>query len=329
MTDPVTTAAGRAGSVTTTELKRTGRSIVAGTWGCAGIVMVASAINAVLTFSALGDNRVLGLATGIAVDIALCVALVGDRQLYVHGLSSPWGRALRVATALMSLVLNAGVAFLDGHLFVGVLHSFLPILLILLTESGQSYLIHFTDLVRAADNDKTDIEWIEADGVTYQQAYFDDLAAEMGQANRERDQAKAELSAATTRAHEAETAASAHSRELARLGSQLASERAARAAEQALRDFECRAEDDAVPAREEPSRSVGPGDDDLIERVRQLVTESTVAGRPMGRRAIAKQLDTTEHRVRVALELVGATTGPALNGTGNSAQSTGHPSAGP
>jgi hypothetical protein len=322
MTDPVTTAAGRVGSVATTELKRTGRSIVAGTWGCAGIVMVASAINAVLTFSALGDNRVLGLATGIAVDIALCVALVGDRQLYVHGLSSPWGRALRVATALMSLVLNAGVAFLDGHLFMGVLHSFLPILLILLTESGQSYLIHFTDLVRAADNDKTD-------GVTYQQAYFDDLAADMGQANRERDQAKAELSAATTRAHEAETAARAHSRELARLGSQLASERAARAAEQALLDVECRTEDDAVPAREEPSRSAEQGDDDLIERVRQLVTESTVAGRPMGRRAIAKQLDTTEHRVRVALELVGATTGPALNGTGNSAQSTGHPSAGP
>jgi hypothetical protein len=320
MSDPVTAVTG---------LQRTGRGIVAGTWGCAGIVMVASAINAVLTFSALGDNRVLGLATGVAVDIALCVALVGDRQLYVHGVSSTWGRALRVATALMSLVLNAGVAFGNGHLFVGVLHSFLPILLILLTESGQSYLIHFTDLVRAADNDKTDLEWIGADGVTYQQAYFADLAADMGQANRERDQAKAELSAATARAHEAETAVSAHRRELARLGSELASERAARAAEQALRGVECRADDDAVPQREEPSTSAGPGDDDLVERVRQLVTESTAAGRPLGRRAIAKQLDTSEHRVRVALELVGAITGPALNGTSGSARDADHQSGGP
>lgn len=77
----------------------------------------------------------------------------------------------------------------------------------------------------------------------------------------------------------------------------------------------------AAPEREEPSRApadaspVLAGDDDLIERVRQLVTESAAAGRPMGRRAMAKHLDASEHRVRVALELVGATTGPALNGT--------------
>lgn len=78
----------------------------------------------------------------------------------------------------------------------------------------------------------------------------------------------------------------------------------------------------APPEREEASRvpaDASPGsagDDDLIERVRQLVTESTAAGRPMGRRALAKQLEASEHRVRVALELVGATTGPVLNGDG-------------
>ncbi len=66
------------------------------------------------------------------------------------------------------------------------------------------------------------------------------------------------------------------------------------------------------------------GDDDLTERVRRLVAESTAAGRPLGRRAIAKRLDTTEHRVRAALELVGATTGAALNGTSGSAQDEGH-----
>jgi hypothetical protein len=58
-------------------LVRTGRWIVAGTWGCAIIVMAASAANAALTYGALGDNRILGLATGVAVDIGLCVALIG------------------------------------------------------------------------------------------------------------------------------------------------------------------------------------------------------------------------------------------------------------
>jgi hypothetical protein len=56
----------------TTPLERTNRRIVAATWGCAGIVMAASAANAAL-LTALDDNRVLGLATGIAVDIGLCV----------------------------------------------------------------------------------------------------------------------------------------------------------------------------------------------------------------------------------------------------------------
>lgn len=89
-----------------------------------------------------------------------------------------------------------------------------------------------------------------------------------------------------------------------------------------------------APERHEPPRVPTPtsrepaGDDDLIERVRQLVTESTAAGRPMGRRALAKQLDTSEHRVRVALELVGATAAPALNGTRSPAQNTGPRSGG-
>ena len=109
-------------------LERTGRRIVAGTWGCAAITMAASAANAALTYGALGDNRALGLATGIAVDIGLCVALIGDRRLYTHGLASGWGRALRITTAVMSLVLNVGISLRDGHYFAALLHSFLPLL---------------------------------------------------------------------------------------------------------------------------------------------------------------------------------------------------------
>lgn len=87
--------------------------------------MVASAANAALTYGAFGDNRALGLATGIAVDIVLCVALIGDRRLYVYGLSSNWGRALRITTAPMSLILNTGISLRDGHYFAALLHSFL------------------------------------------------------------------------------------------------------------------------------------------------------------------------------------------------------------
>ncbi len=77
---------------------QTGRRIVAGTWGCALIVMIGSTWSAAAAYGHLGDNRALGLATGIAVDIALCVALVGDRRLYAHGLTSNWGRSLRKPT---------------------------------------------------------------------------------------------------------------------------------------------------------------------------------------------------------------------------------------
>jgi hypothetical protein len=66
----------------------------------------------------------------------------------------------------------------------------------------------------------------------------------------------------------------------------------------------------------DPERSPGPSDHDLVTRVRQVIEDSTAAGtRPPGRRALAKQLNASEHQVRVALELVGATTGPTLNGT--------------
>jgi hypothetical protein len=135
--------------MSTLTIERTARRIVWGTWGCAGITMAASAANAALTYGALGDNRVLGLATGVAVDIGLCVALIGDRRLYAHGLTSTWGRVLRITTAVMSLVLNTGIAVRDGHYFLALMHAFLPVLLVVLTEYGQDVLLQFTALQRA------------------------------------------------------------------------------------------------------------------------------------------------------------------------------------
>jgi len=130
--------------------ERTARAIVAGTWGCAAIVMAGSATNAVLAYGALGDNRGLGLATGLAVDIGLCVALIGDRRLYAEGLSSTWGRTLRITTAVMSLVLNTSIAVHEGRYLSALMHAFLPILLIVLTEYGQDVLLKFTTLDRQA-----------------------------------------------------------------------------------------------------------------------------------------------------------------------------------
>jgi hypothetical protein len=130
------------------DAERTAKAIVAGTWGCALVVMGGSAINAFLAYGALGDNRALGLATGLAVDIGLCVALIGDRRLYAHGLSSNWGRALRLTTAGMSLVINTAIALRDGHYLMAFLHAFLPILLVVLTEYGQDVLLKFAAMRR-------------------------------------------------------------------------------------------------------------------------------------------------------------------------------------
>jgi hypothetical protein len=113
--------------------------------------MAGSATNAFLAYGALGDNRGLGLATGLAVDIGLCVALIGDRRLYAHGLSSNWGRVLRISTAVRSLVLNTCISLRDGHYLSALMHAFLPILLVVLTEYGQDVPLKFTALAQEAE----------------------------------------------------------------------------------------------------------------------------------------------------------------------------------
>jgi hypothetical protein len=62
------------------------------------------------------------------------------------------------------------------------------------------------------------------------------------------------------------------------------------------------------------------GDDELVARVRAMLTQSN--GQAPGRRAIAKRLGVSEHQARVALDLVAATTGPALNGSDSKSNST-------
>ena len=141
---------------------RIGRVVMVGLWLDAGIVMSASAVNGGRAFVALGEPFAAGLALGIAVDVALAVALWGDRALHLAGESSPWGRVLRVTTALMSGALNCSVAVWSGHYGVAVFHAFLPLLLILLTEYAQSSTLKFgtiADRQRAAgEAARTDAE---------------------------------------------------------------------------------------------------------------------------------------------------------------------------
>jgi len=132
---------------------RIGRVVMVGLWLDAGIVMSASAVNGGRAFVALGEPFAAGLALGVAVDVALAVALWGDRALHLAGESSPWGRVLRITTALMSGALNCSVAVWSGHYGVAAFHAFLPLLLILLTEYAQSSTLkfgHIADRQRAA-----------------------------------------------------------------------------------------------------------------------------------------------------------------------------------
>jgi len=258
------------------QLERTGQRIVVGTWGCAVITMAASAANAALTYGALGDNRALGLATGVAVDIGLCVALIGDRRLYAHGLSSTWGRALRVTTAVMSVILNVGISLRDGHYFAALLHSFLPVLLIVLCEYGQDCLLQLTALRRE-----------QATTAPGQQVAPVPVADAVPQLHRPLAPPRGAPAPTTVTAPEQTTAAVMNS--LA--GGVAPSPR--------RRPGPVRVTPPATPAQ--------PTDDDLVTRVRKLVVDSP--GRVPGRRAVAKQLGVTEHQARVALDLVGTTTG--------------------
>jgi hypothetical protein len=132
------------------QIERTRRSVLGLTWGCAVIVMATSAANAVLTFQALEGNRAVGLGFGVAVDLALCIGLIGDRQLHTHGESSSWARGLRLTAMAISVVLNTGASMIQGHYFLGVVLCFLPVLLWVLTEYGQDVALKFTRLADSA-----------------------------------------------------------------------------------------------------------------------------------------------------------------------------------
>lgn len=125
---------------------RTSRIVLTGLWADAVLVMAASAWNGGQAFVALDQHIAEGIALGLAVDVGLAVALVGDRALHLAGRQSQWGRALRVSTAIMSLALNCAVSLWLGHYGVAVFHAFLPVLLVLLSEYAQDSTLQFGEV---------------------------------------------------------------------------------------------------------------------------------------------------------------------------------------
>ncbi|HEX2301873.1 MAG TPA: hypothetical protein VHH34_25765 [Pseudonocardiaceae bacterium] len=125
---------------------RTSRIVLTGLWADAALVMAASAYNGGQAFAALGEQMGAGIALGLAVDVGLAVALIGDRALHLAGRQSHWGRALRVCTAVMSLALNCAVAVWMRHYGVAAFHAFLPVLLVLLSEYAQDSTLQFGEI---------------------------------------------------------------------------------------------------------------------------------------------------------------------------------------
>lgn len=271
---------------------RTGRLVAAGVWVCAAIVMTASAANGALTFDALQSYWPIGLAIGVAVDIALCVALVGDRALHLAGRKSGWGRALRIATAGMSLALNCGASLANGHYAAAAFHAFLPVLLVVLTEASQSYSLRFhaiADEAHAAELTEQQARQAEADEATR-------VDRETRQAERAAEDARREQAAEQARQDRERQAHQLAA--LLALTPQLARRRQRAAPARARQPRQTKA-----PAARHAAKPASNQASDLaalVERARPLVADG------MGRTQLARQLGTTPHWARRAIEQIEA-----------------------
>ena len=119
--------------------ERAVRAISGLVWTDAVIVMVLSATTTANLFQAHGGNWAKGFALGLAIDLALAAALIGDQAVHGLGQTSGWGTALRWITAGMSLVTNCAASAQQRDVLGVVLHAIPPVLLVVLTEAAQQY----------------------------------------------------------------------------------------------------------------------------------------------------------------------------------------------
>lgn len=140
--------------VSAEDIRRISRAVTIGQWGVASVVMVGSAMSAWSAFGHLGEHPVIGAVTALGVDLALSSGLVVSRRLDSVGVRTAWGTALLWLTGLMTLLLNSGAAARERNWPLAFAHTFLPILLVALTEAGsqaQGRLLHLQRHQEAAE----------------------------------------------------------------------------------------------------------------------------------------------------------------------------------
>lgn len=142
------------------EIERTeqaGQVVYAGTWTGAAIGMVANAGNAVVTFGTLGGNRGVGLAIGVFVDVAVIVALIGDRQLAKHGKRSGWSWAVQAYAMVFGLTIAISAAVYSDHYLLALLLAGVLPLMWLLMGYGQDAAIKFAGILNNLRRSPVDI----------------------------------------------------------------------------------------------------------------------------------------------------------------------------
>jgi hypothetical protein len=130
------------------DLERTRRLINIAVWGIALGVMIYGAINVTALLIDHGVWVQVAWLLSVMIDLAMCVALMGDRVLHRYGRRDGWVTALRWLTAVMTLVLNTTRPAL-AHDWVGVgIHTAGPVLLMLVAEGASSFQRQLTAIIR-------------------------------------------------------------------------------------------------------------------------------------------------------------------------------------
>lgn len=130
------------------DLERTRRWINVAVWGIALGVMIYGAINVTALLIDHGVWVQVAWLLSVMIDLAMCVALMGDRVLHRYGRRDGWVTALRWLTAVMTLVLNTTRPAL-AHDWVGVgIHTAGPVLLMLVAEGASSFQRQLAAIIR-------------------------------------------------------------------------------------------------------------------------------------------------------------------------------------
>lgn len=309
----------------TSELERTGRLVLIGLWIDALLVMAASAWNGGRALAVLGDPFGFGILLGFAVDVGLAAALVGDRALHLAGRTEPWGRAVRVTTALMSLGLNCAVPLWLGQTGLALFHAFLPILLILLAEYAQSCTLQFQAIAAervAAEQAERDAQ-LAAARSTYE--------ADQARLKTDRDAETARLDRLRTdQARQRELATAEHEREMA--DRQQAREHEAQQSVAALASvlalgaaWRSRPKRPAPPSQARPARVPAgtsqsrptpvPVTDALLSQARKVRTRQLSQGKTAGRAVLQRELGVPERTAKELARLLDEQPLHAVGGT--------------